>query len=276
MFGEKYFRIEKICYNISRGVYVMLAIERRQKISEIILEKKSVKVPELSQLFDVTEETIRRDLEKLEKKGILMRTYGGAILCDSTTEDPPFTVRVTKNKLGKQKIAKKVAEWIQDGETIMLDSSSTALEVAKNIKDKRNLTVITNSIHVIMEFSQIEHCNVISTGGLLKPASMSFVGSVAENTISNYYVNKAILSCKGIDKSIGIMESNEMEKEIKKIMAKSAQNVYLVVDHTKFDKVAFVKMFEIDEIDILFTEDKLSEDWEEILRNKNIHLEYCY
>ncbi|NLM13361.1 MAG: DeoR/GlpR transcriptional regulator [Epulopiscium sp.] len=253
----------------------MLAIERRKKIIDILNETKSVKVQDLSELFGVTEETIRRDLEKLEKEGLLQRTYGGAILLDSLSEDLPFTVRAVSNPEGKRAIGKVIANYIEDNDTIMLDSSSTALEVAKNLKHKKNITVITNSVIVLTELAQNENCTVISTGGMLRARSMSFVGPGAKQAIENYYVNKAILSCKGIHMQNGIMESNEMETEIKKSMVKSAHTIFYAIDHTKFDQLSFVKMLDIESVDYIFTDKELSKDWEQFLLNKNVKWEYC-
>jgi len=123
----------------------MLAIERRKRIMRLIQENQSVLVPELSKLFNVTEETIRRDLEKLEAEGLLKRTYGGAVINENSSADIPLNIREITNIESKQAISMKVAEYIEDGDTLLLDSSSTVLQVAKQIKFKKKLTVITNS-----------------------------------------------------------------------------------------------------------------------------------
>lgn len=253
----------------------MLAIERRKKITSLIEEEHSVLVPELSKLFEVTEETIRRDLEKLEKEGILKKTYGGAILNDSTGVDLPLNVREITNTVVKELIALKVCENIVDGDTLILDSSSTAFQVAKGIKNKKNITVITNSVKVIMELSNIKDFRLISTGGILRDSSMSFIGHNAEKNISKYNVNKAIICCKGLDINKGIMESNEQEAEIKKAMINSAEKVYLLVDHTKFDRVSFVKMIDFEKINYIFTDKKLNLEWETVLSDNAVELIYC-
>lgn len=253
----------------------MLAIERRNKIMSILEDKQSVLVTDLSKSFNVTEETIRRDLEKLEKEGVLKRTYGGAVINQNTSFDLPLNVREITNIESKSYIGMKVAEYIEEGDSIMLDSSSTAIYVAKNIKDKKRITVITNSEKVIMELSNARDCKVISTGGTLKSSSMSFIGHWAEKAIQNYYVDKAIISCKGIDLEKGITDSNEMEAEVKKNMINSAKKVFLVVDNTKFDKVSFVKIAEISDVNTIFTDEKLSLKWEEFLENKAVKLNYC-
>jgi DeoR/GlpR family transcriptional regulator of sugar metabolism len=253
----------------------MLAIERRRKIISLLEESNSVLVPELSKVFNVTEETIRRDLEKLEKEGLLKRTHGGAVINDSINLDLPLKVREVTNIEGKRAIGIKVAEYINDGDTIMLDSSTTALQVAQRIKDKRKITVITNSINVVMELSTAKDCKVISTGGILRQSSMSFIGHVVEESIKNYNVDIAVVACKGVDMAKGITESNEMEVEIKKSMVEAAEKVFLLADYTKFNKISFLKMLKLDNVDTVFTDRPLGEEWEQFLSNKNIKLVYC-
>jgi DeoR/GlpR family transcriptional regulator of sugar metabolism len=253
----------------------MLAIERRRKIISLLEEKNSVIVPELSKLFDVTEETVRRDLEKLEQDGFLKRTYGGAVINETINSELPLKVREVTNIEGKRAIGIKVAEYIEDGDTIMLDSSTTALKVAEKIKDKKKITVITNSVKVVSELANARDCQVISTGGSLRAGSVSFVGHLAEKCIQNFNVDKAIICCKGIDMIKGITDSNEMEAEVKKAMLGAAEKRFLVVDFTKFNKISFIKILKFEEINAVFTDRKLTEEWEQYLSNKNVRLIYC-
>lgn len=253
----------------------MLAIERRRKIISLLEERNSVLVPELSKIFSVTEETVRRDLEKLESDGFLKRTYGGAVINDSMNTELPLKIREVTNIEGKRAIGIKVAEYIKDGHTIILDSSTTALQVAGRIKHKRKITVITNSVEVVSELASASDCKVISTGGTLRESSMSFVGHLTEDSIKNFNVDIAIVCCKGLDKDKGITESNDMEAEVKKAMIQAADKTFLVVDYTKFNKVAFIKMLNIENIDIIFTDKKLIEEWEQFIANKNVELVYC-
>lgn len=253
----------------------MLAIERRRKIISLLEERNSVLVPELSKIFNVTEETVRRDLEKLEVEGLLKRTYGGAVINDSINSELPLKIREGTNIEGKQAIGIKVAEYIKDGDTIMLDSSTTALKVAEQIKDKKKITVITNSVNVVTELSNARDCKIISTGGNLRENAMSFVGHLTENSIRNFNVDLAVICCKGLDLQREITESNDMEAEVKKAMLKAADKTFLVVDYTKFNKVSFIKMLKFEDIDCIFTDRKLSEEWEQTLSNRNVELVYC-
>ena len=253
----------------------MLAIERRSNILELLQEQKSVMVTDLSLRFKVTEETIRRDLEKLEKEGLLKRTYGGAVVKDVTQSDLPFKVREVKNMEGKLRIGAKVAELIEDGDSLMLDSSSTALYVAKSIKNKKRLTVITNCYNIVLELSGAKDFRIICTGGTLNANAMSFVGHSAENFVQGYNADKAIVSCNGMDISKGITDSNEMEAEVKKSMAESSKKTFLAVDSTKFNKVSFIKLMEYDKVDCIITDKQLPQEWEKMLKNRGIEIIYA-
>lgn len=252
----------------------MLAVERRKTILQMLQANEIVTVLELSKKLNVTEETIRRDLEKLEKDNLLRRTHGGAVLNESTTVDLPFSLREVTNIENKKSIGKAVAELINDGDTIMFDSSSTALQTASFIKDKKHITVITNSVNVVVQLANSNDCQVISTGGILKKNSLSFTGHWAEKVLENYNVNLAIISCKGVDMEKGITESNQMEAEVKKQMVKTAKKTVLVVDHTKFDKVSFVKLLPFNKINTIITDHHLSDEWKQHLNSHNIELLY--
>lgn len=254
----------------------MLAIERRQRIIEMIQNEKKVLVQQLAIEFSVTEETIRRDLEKLEDQGILKRTYGGAVISEGTNSDMPLFIREVTNKEGKMKIAEKLSAEIREGETLMLDSSSTAFYVAKCLKESgKSITLITNSLRVISEMQDVNGINLILAGGNFRVSSKSFVGKWAENVIKNYYVNKAILCCKGMDINRGVMDSNEQEAEVKKIMAKCSDKVFLIVDKVKFDKSSFVKILDFEEIDYIYTDEEMAEEWETVLKNNNVEVIIC-
>lgn len=247
----------------------MLAVERRTEIEKLINEQKSVLVPELARLFDVTTETIRGDLLKLEKQGVLVRTYGGATLAGNSGTELGVTERDTVNYEGKQRIGRKAAELIRDGETIFLDASTSALHLARCIKDKRSLTVITNSNKIVTELGSCEHINVICTGGELNHRNMSYSGRCAEKNIrENYFANKFFFSCKGATLSRGLVDSLEAEAEIKKaMMANSEINVFLC-DHNKLGKLGVNRIAPITEIDCVISDVKLDEEWsQELIKN---------
>lgn len=232
----------------------MLAIERRNTILSKLQTDKKVVVSDLSALFDVTEETIRRDLEKLEDEGLAKKTYGGAVLNESLNIDIPYIVRKKANVEGKQYIANIVGDMIADGDHIILDGSSTALFIAKRIKDKKNITVITNSVEILLELADRKGWKILSTGGSLKEGGLALVGYQAERMISTFHVDTAVFSCKGIDAEQGITDSNESDAQIKKLMLQASKKRILAVDSSKFDKISFTKICAISDIDIIVTD----------------------
>ena len=201
----------------------MLAIERKNQILEKLHQEGKVVVSDLSRLYQVTEETIRRDLEKLENEGLAKKTYGGAILNQSLNTDVPYTVRKRTNVDAKKYIAELIGSLINDGDYIALDASSTALFVVKNIIHKKNITLITNSIEILLELAEKSNWNILSTGGALKEGSLSLVGYSAERMVSEFHVDLAVCSCKGIDLSMGVTDSNEKDAQIKQAIFQAAK-----------------------------------------------------
>ena len=143
----------------------MLAIERRNEILDKLQAERRVVVSELSRIYDVSEETIRRDLEKLVNDGYAIKSYGGAVINENVNLDLPFNIRKNRNVIGKQRIAELVEKLVKDGDSIMLDASTTAVYIAKLLKEKerKNLTVITNSIEIIIELFDVPEWSVLST-----------------------------------------------------------------------------------------------------------------
>lgn len=241
----------------------MLALERRNEILKLIQEKHTVYVNTLSRQFGVTEETIRRDLERLEKAGSVVRTHGGAMLLSANTTKLEQSANIRKRTNTKEKtaIANLVANMVSDGDDIMLDDSSTSLFVVRALQKKRNLTVITNSLEILLEVTDRSDWNVMGTGGVLRERSMSFVGNQAENMISNYYVDKAIISCKGFDLNRGFTESTEPSALVKRCMLNAAKEVILAVDSSKFGLVSFVQIGQINRLSAIVTDKEPSEEY---------------
>ncbi|MBQ8432477.1 MAG: DeoR/GlpR transcriptional regulator [Clostridia bacterium] len=252
----------------------MLAIERRREIIARLATNGKVIVTELARDFCVTEETIRRDLEKLDKEGLVSKTYGGAVSKHSPALDLPYNIRESVNVAEKQRIANKIAESIEDGERIMLDSSSTALYIVKRLKDKKNLTIITNGIKILFEVADKQDWTVLSTGGVLKKNALALTGSSAEKMIASYHVDTAICSCKGLDADVGVTDSNENDSLIKQAMFQSAERRILAADSGKFDKKSFVKVVELSGIDMIVTDAPPSEKWQKACAERNIPLLY--
>ncbi|MBQ9747648.1 MAG: DeoR/GlpR transcriptional regulator [Clostridia bacterium] len=252
----------------------MLAIERRNAILAKLATDGKVIVSDLSEEFQVTEETIRRDLEKLDKEGLAKKTYGGAVVLDSHGADLPFNVRKRVNANFKEIIAQKIAGMIHDGDTVMLDASTTAISVTKYIKNRENITLVTNSVEILLELADKADWNILSTGGMLKKGSLALVGPSAEKTIRGFHVDIAICSSKGIDMHMGISDSNEKDAQIKEAIFASADKKVLAVDSSKFGKCSFVKVCDLDDVDVVVTNAKPSEEWIAYFREHRVELVY--
>ena len=239
----------------------MLAIERRREILERLRSDGKVLVSELARAFDVTEETVRRDLEKLDREGLVSKTYGGAVSKGNSSLDLPYSVRVSVNVSEKEKISETVAKYVNDGDRLMIDSSSTAIYIVKKLKSKKNLTIITNSVKILLELADKSDFTVLCTGGSLKEGSLSLGGSSAEKMIYSYHVDTAICSCKGLDMNLGVTDSNELDSLIKKAMFSCAERKILALDGGKFDSKSFVKVCDVKDLDMIITDSEPREQW---------------
>ena len=251
----------------------MLAAERRHLILEKLHIEKRVIVSELSGLFAVSNETIRRDLEKLCRSGLAIKSYGGAIINEKEM-DLPFNIRKLHKPAEKQKIAGLIQCLVQDGDSVFLDASTTAVFVAKMLKKLSKLTVITNSIEIMIELADKPDWSVIALGGHLKADYLAFSGQRTISGISSFYADKLIFSCKGLDFSRGIFESNEDFSQIKRAMLDAAKVKILAADLSKFGETAFSKIADISDLDVVVTNDCPGEDWLECFKKQDVKCIY--
>ncbi len=254
----------------------MLAIERRKEILMKLQAERRVVVSELSQLYDVSEETIRRDLEKLVNDGVAIKSYGGAVLNENSNLDLPFNIRKKRNVLGKQRIAEQIAAMVKDGDSIMLDASSTAVYIAKalKLKEKKNLTVITNSIEIIIELLDMPEWQVFSTGGLTREGSFALVGPQTDKMLRSFHVDKAIVSCKGIGIDKSVTDSDELHANNKLTMLEASMMKILAVDSSKFDKTAFTAIGTLDDITTVVTDEKPEAKWFQLFEETGVECIY--
>ncbi len=252
----------------------MLAIERRNEILMKLQAERRVVVSELSQLYDVSEETIRRDLEKLVNEGVAIKSYGGAVINENANLEVPFNIRKNYNVIGKQKIAEQIAAMVKDGESLMLDASSTAVYIAKALKEKKNLTVITNSIEITVELMDMPEWKVLSTGGLSREGSFALVGPQTDKMLKSYHVDKAVISCKGFDLESGITDSDELHANNKITMLGAAGKKILAVDKSKFDKTAFTAIGALDDITTVVTDEEPDRRWIQAFEKAGIECVY--
>jgi DeoR family L-fucose operon activator len=247
----------------------MLVAERYEKIVGLVNDRGSIRVTELSELCQVTEETIRRDLDRLEKSGRLRRSHGGAVNVKDHHPETPYGEREIMHAEEKRRIAKEAVKRIQPNDRILLDASTTAWYMAANLPDIP-LTVLTNSIKVALELSIKEKIQVISTGGLLSQRSLSFVGPLAERTLDAYHVDKCFFSCKGVHLERGISESNELQAQVKQRMIGISDQVFLLADSSKFGMQSFTHVGELDGVSEIITDQSLDQATQQQLHERSI------
>ncbi len=250
----------------------MLAAERRNQILEMLRRDDRVLVGPLAERFEVSEETIRRDLATLEQMGLAMKCYGGATLVDNRNA-PPFKVRKKLNVEEKRTVAMLIAQMVDDGDFLMLDDSSTSYFVARALHGKKRLTIVTNSIEIILDLSGIrQDWTVISTGGNLDQDVFAFFGRQAEDTIRSFHVDKAIISCSGIDLAGRFTEAGIENANIKRAMMESSRKIILAMDIHKFNRTDFLTVGDIGRVNTVVTDSHPGKDWQEFLAEKNVEL----
>lgn len=247
----------------------MLVAERYEKIVQLVNERGSIRVTELSELCQVTEETIRRDLDRLEQAGKLRRSHGGAVSVKDQQPETPYFEREVAHAEEKKRIAEAAVKLIEPKERILLDASTTAWYMAASMPDIP-VTVLTNSIKVALELAGKEKIQVISTGGILASRSLSYIGPLAERSLDAYHVDKAFLSCKGVHLERGISESNELQARIKHRMVGMADSVILLADSSKYGVQAFTHVADLKDIHRLVTDSGLPSEGAAELEQRGI------
>ena len=216
----------------------MLREERKRKISRFVEEKKRATVTELSEIFGVSESTIRRDLEELDEQGMVQRAHGGAVFVERAAPEPPIIQRVVENEEEKRRIGRAAAELVQDGETVFVGSGTTTLEVARNLVDRDNLTVITNALNIANLFAGKSNITVIVVGGLLRHSELSMIGHITEQVLKELHADKVIMGMRAISVQDGLTNDYLPETMTDRAIINFSSEVILVADHTKFGKVS--------------------------------------
>ncbi len=230
-------------------------IERRDKILKYIKLNKSVKIKELAFDFKVSEATVRRDLEILSLEGLVERTYGGAVIPPSSTAfERLYSEKLCIFTEEKQRIGYKAASMVKDNETLILDSGSTTYHVAKNLADLKNLTIITNDLFIASNIEFHPSTTLVVTGGVRRSGFNILMGSITEELLSQLKVNKTFLAADAVDFVQGISNATLFEASIKRLIIKAAQEVILVVDHSKFGKAALARVCSLEQLHLVITD----------------------
>jgi len=214
-----------------------------------------VSVSELSARFDVSAVTIRTDLSELERRGELTRTHGGAILPSRDDVELAFSLRSRVHSKQKSAIGEVAAGLIGDGEAILVDASTTALQMVRRIGQRRELTVITNSLMAAVELGSVSGVTVVLTGGVLRPVSYSLVGDMGTSVLTRFHISKGFFGAKGLTLEEGLTDADSFEVEFKRTMVAACKKVIAVVDASKWGQVATASFASPDQIDDVFTDE---------------------
>ncbi|MCU7550603.1 DeoR/GlpR family DNA-binding transcription regulator [Chitinophagaceae bacterium LB-8] len=250
----------------------MIPNQRREKIYELIKEDGSAKVIDLARIFKVTEVTIRQDLEKLERDGLVIKEHGGAFLKNIKDQVQAFSLANQENMEKKELIASKCLEYIESGDTIILDSGTTTTEIAKKLKGFKNLTVLTNALNIALLLGAEPGIEVIVTGGEFKPPTLSLTGQKAADFFKGINVQKLFLATAGISLKAGLTYPSISDLVVKKAMIDAADTTFLVADSTKIGKSAFASLGALSLIDYIITDAAIEDKFKQVFKDHEIEL----
>lgn len=259
-----------LCLPINEST--MALNQRRQEILNLIREDGHAKVQKLSQIFKVSEVTIRQDLEALEELGFIQREYGGAFLKDVGSFAKTGTLFNQSRLEEKQEIARKAVALIREGDSIILDSGSTTTELAKLMTGFRDLTVITNALNIAFILGENPGINLIVSGGEFKAPTLSLTGDMAAGTFKGIHVGKCFLATAGISPDMQLTYPSLSDLVVKSAMIRAADKVYLLADSSKLGVSSFASLGRISLIDTLITDSKLPAEKAEELREMRIDI----
>jgi DeoR/GlpR family transcriptional regulator of sugar metabolism len=217
-------------------------------------EKGRVSVIDLSKQFDVSTVTIRNDLAELERQGRVLRTHGGAMLRPDAIQEPAFSLRQRIHSAEKERIARAAADLVRDGDSIALDASTTAWHLARHLKDRHELTVITNGLFNALELSDSPGVAVVMPGGMLRSGSTSLVGDLGAGIFDHYHIQKGFFSAWGLTLQEGLTDLNQYEVELKRLMVERSKEVIAIVDTTKWGQVAFSTFASLDQVNEIISD----------------------
>ena len=250
--------------------HVISNIERQQRIQQLISRQQSLSVAEICEIFDISESTARRDLEKLADQGKIQRVHGGAISLKQAPPELPILQRETEQSEEKKKIGLMAANLVQNGDTVLLGSGTTVLEVARNLRDRKGLTIITNSLPVMNILSGLPEISLIALGGMLRDSELSFIGHITEQALAEIRVDKVIIGVHAIDPENGLTNDCLQETMTDRSIIKSGKEVIVVADHTKINTVSFAFLAPIKNIHKLITDKQTPKDFVNALEDRDV------
>jgi len=249
---------------------------RRQSLLDLLSKQSGLRVPELAKALDVSEGTVRNDLNALESEGRLTRVHGGAVLIENDQfQNNSFKLRSQINLAAKLAIAREAADLVKDGDSILLDASSTIYFFARALSKRSKLRVVTNGFEVARELAQNSSNNVFLIGGIVNNDSSSVTGLLSERIIEELRIQKAFLSCSGFSLERGMTEVHLAEAQLKRKVIESSQQLYALVDSSKFGQEDLTSFMRSEKITHLFTDTGLSPEWIQKLKLAGINFTLC-
>ena len=254
----------------------MTTYERRRSLLELLRKQPGLRVPELALALSVSEGTVRNDLNALEQQGRLTRVHGGAVLNHPVQfQNNSFLRRFQQNGAAKLAIAREAAHLVKDGDSILLDASSTAYYLARALSECRRLRVMTNGFEVARELAQNSSNTVILIGGVVNNDSASVTGLLSEQIIADMHIQKALLSCSGFSLERGMTEVHLSEAQLKRKVIESSQQLFALIDSSKFGKEDLTPFARPEKITRLFTDVGLSPEWISQLEQAGVEFTIC-
>lgn len=249
-----------------------MKIQRKDKILKLLAENGMMKAGEFAEKFQVSMETIRRDLNELEDAKMIRRVHGGAVLYTEYGVEPDYTYRTIANYNDKLRIAHKAADMVKDGDSIIIDIGTTTLEFAKFLKEKKNLTVFTNSLKIAMELMSEKEISVILMGGKVRLGEGTTSGYWAEQMMKEFHVDKLFLGVGAIMPEYGVMDYHMEESNLRRLCVKCAKQVFALADFSKFGIKALNQVCKPEELDYIITDDKTDKKMLRELKEEGIQI----
>ena len=251
---------------------IISGTERQNQILQWINLQQRISINEVCEQFMVSQATARRDLETLAGKGKVQRVHGGAIAVEKAPPEMPMLLRQIYQAVEKQRIGVAGARLVNDGETVFLGSGTTVLEVARNLKDRHNLTVITNSLPVVNLLSDNPEITIVCIGGMLRPSELSFIGHITEQDLAEVRADKVFIGVRAINLEEGLTNDYLPETMTDRAILKIGHEAIVVADHTKFGRVSTVMLVPIERVQTLITGRETSEDIIKEVIKRNIRI----
>jgi len=253
----------------------MTVFERRQRIQDLLRDQPGIKVTDLAQRLHVSAGTIRNDLSALEREGVLRRVRGGAVLRQNHRfVSPSFAARAQLNADAKEWIARRAADMVKDGDSILMDASTTVFAMVPNLEGLRNLTVVTNGIEIALALARYGH-SVILIGGMVHADGASVIGHLGGKILRDLHIKTAFTSCSGFSVDVGLTEIDIQEEQVKRQMITSAEQVIALIDSSKFGKVDFTSFASLDQIAHVLTDSRLDPQFIDQLHQTHVVLTIC-